>query len=1408
LGTRQAALSFTETSDPAIQPVQFAVNLTGNGVATQLVALQLQVSPAAAGTVSATPPSVTGAYALGTRVCLSAAAAAGWRFALWSGSVLDYSACLVMDSDKAVTATFTLAGAAPTIQLTSLSSFGTYPGFVAGVAHGVNPSDYRIASFVFLTGEGWYSKPYCAPTTVGLGSDGSFSTVFTTGGVDQLATKIALLLVPATLNVPCFMSTAGIPQDISQQSVAQLVVNRPNPAEREILFAGQPWGVKASTVRVGPGACIFSDSADSVAVDTQGSLHLRITNTAGNWSCAEIYSRAAVGFGVYRWTIAAMPNLDPSSVFGSFTWADAQSEPRELDFEAGFNTGDGTNAQFVVQPYSQAGNLQRIALPVSGPITIKMIWMPAQVSFQAFAGPDEGGAVVAEWNYTGIAPPADQPYENFRFNLWLNGGPPSSGNTQEIVVNNFQYQPFFPDSTAPLLTGVLNGASSAPGVAPGAVASLQGQNVANTSLTAGSPPLPTNLADVTVYVNGIPAPLFSVTPTMVIAQIPYESPLGPSLVSATVNGRGSQFRPFNNLSASPGLFVDSTGNCTAQNQDLTPNGPSNPAPAGTTVTAQLTGFGFVDNPVSSGAGAPSSPPSHPILPGTAQIDGQSVTLGLLDLAPGLVGIGQASVQIPAGATTGTHSLMVGVGGTPSNSCLISVSTGSPAPPPPPVLSTPANGTTGVSTNPTLAWAASASATSYQVFLGTTPNPPSVADTTSTSFAPGTLAPSTTYYWQVAAKNAAGSTNSPVWSFTTVGGGGGGGGTIPLDPCVNYLTPKTLTIPGAGGSVSFSVITYGACAWRITGLPDWITVPTGTSGLGTVTVTLSLGANQGDARSVVLSVVDSVTAKSLEVNQAKWCSCSLSPGGQGIPAAGGSGTLNITAAPDCLWAVSAPPSWVTFSGEATGLGNGTVPFLAAGNAGAHRSGIVFAGGTAFMFDQLSAAPTTAGNLAHFAQGAGWETTVTLVNTGYALADVQLSFFGDNGNAINGSGSTSGLQVKGGGVLKVSAPADPATSGMSTTGWVGLATDGGVQGYGTFRLVKASQEAVVPLETRHSAAYYLPFDNTGGYVYGVALSNISNLGSNIDVVVRDTTSGKPFVHGTIALDQHSHIAFVLTDKFPLLANTRGTIEFSTMFPGQITVLGLRFNTARAFTTVPALVAGTASGSKDLTSVGSLPHFASGGGWKTIYTLANTGATAAEARLSFFDDTGKSVALGLTLPQTSSSAIQATSAFDQTLDPGTMLLLETISTSATSETGWAELETNGSVSAFAVFQYQSLSGDQQEAVVPLESRNATSYMLPFNNTNGYSDGIALANLSTSPVTVAATLRDAETGDTILSGTLELPAHGHTSFMLTDRFPLAAGIAGTLELSAPSSGTISVLGLHVNASNAFTTTPALVRW
>ncbi len=200
---------------------------------------------------------------------------------------------------------------------------------------------------------------------------------------------------------------------------------------------------------------------------------------------------------------------------------------------------------------------------------------------------------------------------------------------------------------------------------------------------------------------------------------------------------------------------------------------------------------------------------------------------------------------------------------------------------------------------------------------------------------------------------------------------------------------------------------------------------------------------------------------------------------------------------------------------------------------------------------------------------------------------------------------------------------------------------------------------------------------------------------------------------------------------------------------------------------------------------PQLASAGLWTTTITLVNTGSTSAQALLNFFGDTGSPLSLPWTFPQLSGTASSTTaSTIQQTLNPGAQLVLQTTGPASQPVTeGWAQLLTNGSITGFAIFSAQ-IGNSVQDSVAPLETRNASGYIIPFDNTNGSALGIAIANLTVQSLNTTVNIRD-DTGAQILTSTISLPAIGHTSFVLTTQFgSVVAQRRGTVEFKTPSPG------------------------
>ena len=221
--------------------------------------------------------------------------------------------------------------------------------------------------------------------------------------------------------------------------------------------------------------------------------------------------------------------------------------------------------------------------------------------------------------------------------------------------------------------------------------------------------------------------------------------------------------------------------------------------------------------------------------------------------------------------------------------------------------------------------------------------------------------------------------------------------------------------------------------------------------------------------------------------------------------------------------------------------------------------------------------------------------------------------------------------------------------------------------------------------------------------------------------------------------------------------------------------------------------------------MAQLASGGGWTTTITLINTGVASGQAVLNFFDDSGNPLQLPLTFPQGSSAPL-STATLTLNVNGGAQLVIQTAGlTSHSTQVGWAQIITNASVSGSAVFT-QTIGTSIQEAVVPLESRVTGAFVLPFDNTDNYTTGVALANVATQSASVAVVIRD-DTGTVLLKNSIALPAQGHTSFALATSYPTTAQHRGSVEFDTPPNGKISVLGLRFNSTGAFTSIPAVAK-
>ncbi len=92
-----------------------------------------------------------------------------------------------------------------------------------------------------------------------------------------------------------------------------------------------------------------------------------------------------------------------------------------------------------------------------------------------------------------------------------------------------------------------------------------------------------------------------------------------------------------------------------------------------------------------------------------------------------------------------------------------------------------------------------------------------------------------------------------------------------------------------------------------------------------------------------------------------CSYALSSSGSAMAAAGGTGSVGVTAGAKCGWTATSSASWVTITSGAAGLGTATVGFTVAPNGGAARTATLLVAGQVYTVSQAaspgSATPPT-------------------------------------------------------------------------------------------------------------------------------------------------------------------------------------------------------------------------------------------------------------------------------------------------------------------------------------------------------------------------------------------------------------------------------------------------------------------
>jgi uncharacterized protein (TIGR03437 family) len=383
---------------------------------------------------------------------------------------------------------------------------------------------------------------------------------------------------------------------------------------------------------------------------------------------------AAGGTPPYRWSVSSgsLPpslNLDPAGAIGGTPSA---AGTFSLTIQV-TDSGGGTASRAFAVTIAPAVQPLKINTPAALPGGAT-----GSVYLQTFSA--SGGTPPYNWSLTSGSLPSSL---QFNASGILTGTPMVDGNftftVQVADAAGATASQSFSLTVAPVAiladAPMLNGASFQASIAPGAIVSIFGTEMALGPQSASAAPLPTNLNGTSVLFNGIPLPLFYVSSSQVNAQVPFEVAAGQAAIALVRGTSISAVKQVTVSPVSPGIFTvnqsgSGAGVVTHANFSLV--NASSPAKAGEYLSIFCTGLGALQPPVPTGGVAPMPPPLVTASVNAA-IGGVPARVTFAGAAPGFVGLYQVNVQVAPGTPSGSQQpLELHVNGLPANTVTVAV----------------------------------------------------------------------------------------------------------------------------------------------------------------------------------------------------------------------------------------------------------------------------------------------------------------------------------------------------------------------------------------------------------------------------------------------------------------------------------------------------------------------------------------------------------------------------------------------------------------------------------------------------------------------------------------------------------------------------------------------------------------
>ena len=218
--------------------------------------------------------------------------------------------------------------------------------------------------------------------------------------------------------------------------------------------------------------------------------------------------------------------------------------------------------------------------------------------------------------------------------------------------------------TVPTVSSVTNIADGGVDVTSGDLVTISGTGLAGSSASALGLPLPTSLGDACVTLSNVALPLFNVSPTQMMAQLPFNANVGSApLVVHAPGGVGVPF-PVNVQDFAPAIFRTGTAGTQTgiatvirdtNNQlvDFT-----NPIHPNDTISIYMIGLGQTSPPAPFGDASPASPLDYVGTPPSVTLGGTPLAVTFAGLVPGEVGVYQVNAFVPGNVLNADQTPLV------------------------------------------------------------------------------------------------------------------------------------------------------------------------------------------------------------------------------------------------------------------------------------------------------------------------------------------------------------------------------------------------------------------------------------------------------------------------------------------------------------------------------------------------------------------------------------------------------------------------------------------------------------------------------------------------------------------------------------------------------------------------------